>query len=99
MDPGHDPLTTEQTAIATAIAMLAGGGAAAALGQNANAAATAAANEALNNTTGHWFIDKVVVPLVCLYCQLQGGETLPELPAENPAPPIEIIAKPPKKED
>ena len=63
IDPNHDPLTTEQTAIATAISMLAGGGIAGALGQNANAAATAAANEALNNGTRHW-----VNALICFLC-------------------------------
>ena len=99
MDPTHDPLTTEQTAVVTAVAMLAGGGAAAALGQNPNAAATAAENEALNNATGHWFIDKVVVPLVCLYCQMMGQETLPEVEPMPTSPPTEIVQKPPTKTD
>ncbi|WER45125.1 filamentous hemagglutinin N-terminal domain-containing protein [Cupriavidus sp. WKF15] len=54
IDPGQTPPTTGQTAAATAIAMLAGGGLASALGQNANAAALAAQNEALNNTISHY---------------------------------------------
>ncbi len=51
IDPSGAPLTSGQTALVTAIAMIAGGGVAGALGQNANAAATSAANEARNNAT------------------------------------------------
>jgi filamentous hemagglutinin len=53
IDPTGAPLTTEQTALVTALAMLAGGGVAGALGQNAIGAATSAENEALNNATQH----------------------------------------------
>lgn len=63
IDPGHDPLTTAQTAFATAVSMLAGGATAAALGQNANAGATAAGNEALNNGTQHW-----LAAIICVFC-------------------------------
>jgi filamentous hemagglutinin len=54
IDPTHAPLTTEQTAFATAVSMLFGGSVAGLLGQNASAAATAAANETLDNSTKHW---------------------------------------------
>jgi hypothetical protein len=47
--------------------------------------------------TGNWFVDKIVVPIVCLYCQLQGQETLPEFGSQSPPPPTTIIQKPPKK--
>ena len=67
IDPSHDPLTTEQTAIVTAISMLAGGGAGAALGQNPGAAAMAAGNEAENNGAKHWAF------VVCLLCNLYTG--------------------------
>jgi len=53
LDPTGAPPTPEQAAITTAIAMLAGGGLAGALGQNVNGAATSAENEALNNTLDH----------------------------------------------
>ncbi len=51
IDPSGAPLTSEQIALVTAIAMIAGGGLAGALGQNAAGAATSAENEALNNAT------------------------------------------------
>jgi RHS repeat-associated protein len=47
--------------------------------------------------TGNWVVDKVVVPIICLYCQLQGQETLPEFGSRSPPPPTTIIQKPPKK--
>ena len=53
LDPTGAPPTPEQAAITTAIAMLAGGGLAGALGQNVTGAATSAENEALNNTLDH----------------------------------------------
>ena len=53
LDPTGAPPTPEQAAITTAIAMLAGGGLAGALGQNVTGAATAAENEALNNALKH----------------------------------------------
>ncbi|WP_081771952.1 two-partner secretion domain-containing protein [Paraburkholderia nodosa] len=53
IDPTHAQLTTGQIAVITGLATLAGGGLAGALGQNAIAGATAAQNEALNNSTGH----------------------------------------------
>jgi hypothetical protein len=49
--PGSAPLTTDQVAAITALATLAGGGLVWALGQNAIEGATAAQNEALNNST------------------------------------------------
>ncbi|NUA32231.1 DUF637 domain-containing protein, partial [Cupriavidus basilensis] len=51
IDPTGAPLSPGQTALVTALSMLAGGGLAAALSQNATAAASAAQNEALNNAT------------------------------------------------
>lgn len=51
IDPTGAALTPEQTALVTAIAMIAGGGIAGALGQNAAGAVTSAENEALNNAT------------------------------------------------
>lgn len=71
MDPDHNPLTIEQTAIATAISTLVGGGIAGAFGQNALAGAMAAENEALNNGTKHW-----VTALVCLLCGLSPPQTI-----------------------
>jgi filamentous hemagglutinin len=53
IDPAHTPLDQGQTAAVTALAMLAGGGLAGALNQNATGAANAAENEALNNATKH----------------------------------------------
>ena len=53
IDPTGVPLTPEQTALVTAVAMIAGGGVAGALGQNATGAAISAENEALNNATKH----------------------------------------------
>lgn len=53
IDPTGAALTPEQTALVTAIAMIAGGGVAGALGQNAISAAISAENEALNNATKH----------------------------------------------
>jgi filamentous hemagglutinin len=58
MDPSHAQLTTDQMAVAAGIATLAGGLAAGALGQNAAAGATAAQNEALNNSLAHWAAQK-----------------------------------------
>jgi filamentous hemagglutinin len=54
LDPDHEPLTSDQTAFATAASMLFGGTIAGLLGQNSSAAAMAAANEALNNATKDW---------------------------------------------
>uniref|UniRef100_UPI0018D1BD2B DUF637 domain-containing protein n=1 Tax=Ralstonia solanacearum TaxID=305 RepID=UPI0018D1BD2B len=54
LDPNGAPPDLGLTAAVTAIAALAGGGAAAALGQNASAAATWAQNEALNNDLKHF---------------------------------------------
>jgi filamentous hemagglutinin len=51
IDPTGGPLDQGQIATVAAIAMLAGGGLAGALGQNVSAAATSAENEALNNAT------------------------------------------------
>jgi filamentous hemagglutinin len=51
IDPSATALSSGQTALVTAIAMLAGGGLAGALGENASGAATSAENEALNNDT------------------------------------------------
>ncbi|WP_147298044.1 RHS repeat-associated core domain-containing protein [Trinickia dinghuensis] len=48
-------------------------------------------------TTGNFWVDKVIVPIVCLYCQLTGQETLPEIPAPPPEPPPAIIIKPPEE--
>ena len=47
--------------------------------------------------TGIWVIDKIVVPVICLYCQLQGQEPLPEFGPRPPPPPTTIIQKPPKQ--
>ena len=86
MDPNNEPLTTGQTATATVIAMLAGSGIAAALGQNATDAATSAANETLNNSAQH-----LLKAIICIICNLSsplsinaveepidGGMTTPE---------------------
>ncbi|MHA6910396.1 beta strand repeat-containing protein, partial [Ralstonia pseudosolanacearum] len=54
LDPNGAPPDLGLTAAVAAIAALAGGGAAAALGQNASAAATWAQNEALNNDLKHF---------------------------------------------
>ncbi|MHA6833707.1 two-partner secretion domain-containing protein [Ralstonia pseudosolanacearum] len=54
LDPNGAPPDLGLTTAVTAIAALAGGGAAAALGQNASAAATWAQNEALNNDLKHF---------------------------------------------
>lgn len=78
MDPNHDPLTTGQTAIATAIAMLAGGSAAAALGQNPLAAATAAENEALNNGTKHW-VSNLAFCILCFMGVQSGSDNVFEI--------------------
>lgn len=51
IDPTGAPLDQGQIAAVTALAMLAGGGVAGLLGQNATVAATWAENEALNNAT------------------------------------------------
>jgi filamentous hemagglutinin len=51
IDPTGAALTPEQTALVTAIAMIASGGVAGALGENATGAAASAENEALNNAT------------------------------------------------
>ena len=59
MDPSHAPLTTDQMAVAAGIATLAGGVAAGVMGQNAAAGATAAQNEALNNSLMDWANKKV----------------------------------------
>ncbi|WP_345817682.1 filamentous hemagglutinin N-terminal domain-containing protein (plasmid) [Paraburkholderia sp. PREW-6R] len=82
LDPTGAAPTPGQAAITTAIAMLAGGGIAGALGQNVAGAVTAAENEALNNTLDHVHPDgttgkpgqqseaeKVTVPIV----QSSGG--------------------------
>jgi len=99
IDPNHDPLTTGQTAALGAFATLVGGLSAGLAGANALGGALAGQNEALNNTAKRWFVNKVVVPLVCLYCQLMGQETLPEVEPMPQAPPTEIIQKPPEKRD
>jgi hypothetical protein len=109
IDPTSAPPTPEQAAITTAIAMLAGGGIAGALGQNVSGAATAAENEALNNSTKHW-----VAAVVCLLCwsppQTIGSQSdagsgpmdpkdALELIKEDdiqPVPGADIIQKPPK---
>jgi filamentous hemagglutinin len=59
IDPTGAPLTTEQAALVTALAMLAGGGVAGALGQNVIGAATSAENESLNNSGKHVGTDLV----------------------------------------
>ena len=81
LDPNHDPLTTGQTAFATAASMLFGGTVGGLLGQNANAAAMAAANEALNNGTKHW-----VNAVVCILCMMgiQPGSDNPFDAAKTP---------------
>ncbi len=56
---GSGTASPEQTAVITALAMLAGGGVAGALGQNAMAGATAAENEAENNCNLHECWNKV----------------------------------------
>jgi len=56
---GSGAASPEQSAVITALAMLAGGGVAGALGQNAMAGATAAGNEAQNNCTLHQCWDAV----------------------------------------
>ncbi|WP_321808916.1 DUF6883 domain-containing protein [Burkholderia sp. BCC1993] len=53
IDPTGAPLDAGQQAVLAAFATLAGGGLAGLAGQNAMAGATAAQNEALNNTGGH----------------------------------------------
>ncbi|MGX7002460.1 beta strand repeat-containing protein [Caballeronia sp. KNU42] len=53
IDPTGAPPTPEQAALVTAIAMLAGGGIAGALGQNVTGAATAAENQVENNDLKH----------------------------------------------
>jgi filamentous hemagglutinin len=53
INPTGAPLTPEQTALVTAIAMIGGGGVAGVLGQTATSAAITAQNEALNNATQH----------------------------------------------
>jgi hypothetical protein len=53
IDPTGAPLTDGQTAFVTALATLAGGSLAGLAGQNAIGGATAAENEALNNSTKH----------------------------------------------
>ncbi|WP_253593528.1 filamentous hemagglutinin N-terminal domain-containing protein [Burkholderia multivorans] len=54
IDPTHAPLDQGQLAVLAAVATFAGGGLAGLAGQNAMAGATAAQNEALNNTADHW---------------------------------------------
>ncbi|MXN77787.1 filamentous hemagglutinin N-terminal domain-containing protein [Burkholderia sp. 4701] len=54
IDPTHAPLDQGQIAALAAFATLAGGGLAGLAGQDAMAGATAAQNEALNNTADHW---------------------------------------------
>ncbi|MDN7799806.1 DUF637 domain-containing protein [Burkholderia vietnamiensis] len=54
IDPTHAPLDQGQLAVLAAVATFAGGGLAGLAGQNAMAGATAAQNEALNNTAEHW---------------------------------------------
>ncbi|NKG13318.1 hemagglutinin [Ralstonia solanacearum] len=56
IDPTHAELSTGQQGALAAIAGAAGGGLAAALGQNALAGVTAGQNEALNNSGPHWGI-------------------------------------------
>ena len=57
IDPDQNPLTTQQIAVTAALATLTGGGLAGLAGLNPEGAATAAQNEALNNTAFDW--DKV----------------------------------------
>ncbi|WP_206002150.1 DUF637 domain-containing protein [Paraburkholderia antibiotica] len=54
IDPTHAPLDVGQQAALAAFATMAGGGLAGLLGQNVQGAATAAQNEALNNSGLHW---------------------------------------------
>lgn len=54
IDPAHAPLDQGQVALLAAAATFAGGGLAGLAGQNAMAGATAAHNEALNNSADHW---------------------------------------------
>ncbi|RQV11852.1 hypothetical protein DF132_35635, partial [Burkholderia cenocepacia] len=54
IDPAHAPLDQGQVALLAAAATFAGGGLAGLAGQNAMAGATAAQNEALNNSADHW---------------------------------------------
>ncbi|WP_244136841.1 VENN motif pre-toxin domain-containing protein [Burkholderia pyrrocinia] len=56
IDPTHAPLDQGQLAVLAAVATFAGGGLAGLAGQNAMAGATAAQNEALNNSSAgdHW---------------------------------------------
>ncbi|WP_232454022.1 filamentous hemagglutinin N-terminal domain-containing protein [Burkholderia ubonensis] len=54
IDPTHAPLDQGQLAVLAAVATFAGGGLAGLAGQNAMAGATAAQNEALNNSADHW---------------------------------------------
>lgn len=53
IDPSATSLTTGQAALATALAMLAGGAVGTGLGLRSHAAAAAALNEAINNSEGH----------------------------------------------
>lgn len=54
IDPAHAPLDQGQLAVLAAVATFAGGGLAGLAGQNAMGGATAAQNEALNNSADHW---------------------------------------------
>jgi filamentous hemagglutinin len=54
IDPTHAPLDSGQLAALAGLATLAGGGLAALAGVNVQGAATAAQNEALNNSADHW---------------------------------------------
>ena len=58
IDPSGAPLSPEQKALVTALAMIAGGGMAAVLGLDATSAAGAAQNEALNNATAGDHVQK-----------------------------------------
>jgi filamentous hemagglutinin len=58
IDPTHAPLDQGQVALLAAAATFAGGGLAGLAGQNAMAGATAAQNEALNDSADHWGQDK-----------------------------------------
>lgn len=81
IDPNHGPLTTGQIAFTTTASTLFGGALAGALGQNVDAAALAAANEALNNGTKHW-----VNAVVCILCMfgIQPGSDNPFEAAKTP---------------
>lgn len=63
LDPSGAPLDSSQIALITAIATLAGGVTAGLADTNPQAGATAAENEALNNSTKHW-----VTALLCFLC-------------------------------